>query len=288
MQISKHFKLSEEFTKSQVATRKGIKNMPGSGDIKNLENVAYEILEPVRAKFEKPVMINSGYRCLELNRKIGSSDSSQHTKGMAVDFEIIGTPNIQVAYWVKNNCDFDQLILEFYKPDEDNAGWIHASYCDGNNRKQVLTFDGKSYTDGLPDMEWKDGKVKDMIWFSLAKMAMKTGAEVYKNKQESKQLQSLAERNYSERMAKGEVDFKVKTLDAQSGSIKDEIVLFIVILPILVISYSVFSGSPDAKEKLDLFFQYFNNLPDWYVWLTVGIFGSIYGLKPGLDMFKKK
>ena len=90
-----------------------------------------------------------------------------------------------------------------------------------------------------------------MIWFSLAKMAMKTGAEVYKNKQESKQLQSLAERNYSERMAKGEVDFKVKTLDAQSGSIKDEIVLFIVILPILVISYSVFSGSPDAKEKLD-------------------------------------
>ena len=70
---------------------------------------------------------------------------------------------------------------------------------------------------------------------------MKAGAEVYKNKQESKQLQSLAERNYSERMAKGEVDFKVKTLDAQSGSIKDEIVLFIVILPILVI-YSVFSG----------------------------------------------
>ena len=49
----------------------------------------------------------------------------------------------------------------------------------------------------------------------------------------------------------------------------DENVLFIIILPIIVISYSVFSGSPDAKEKLDLFFQYFNNLPDWYVWLTV-------------------
>jgi len=112
MQISKHFKLSE-FTKSQVATRNGIKNMPGSGDIKNLGNVAYEILEPVRAKFEKPVMINSGFRC-----------------------------------------------LEFYKPDEDNAGWIHASYCDGNNRKQVLTFDGKTYSDGLPDMEWEKGKVK--------------------------------------------------------------------------------------------------------------------------------
>ena len=76
-----------------------------------------------------------------------------------------------------------------------------------------------------------------MIWFSLAKMAMKTGAEVYKNKQESKQLQSLAERNYSERMAKGEVDFKVKTLDAQSGSIKDEIVLFIIYY--LLLSYLI-------------------------------------------------
>ena len=57
--------------------------MPGSGEIKNLGNVAYEILEPTRAKFSKPVMINSGFRSLELNRKIGSSDSSQHTKGMA-------------------------------------------------------------------------------------------------------------------------------------------------------------------------------------------------------------
>lgn len=161
MQLSKHFKL-EEFTKSQVATRNDIKNMPGSGEIKNLENVAYEILEPVRAKFENPVIINSGYRCLKLNKKIGSSDSSQHIKGMAVDFEIMGVPNIQVAYWIKNNCDFDQLILEFYKPDEANAGWVHVSYNEkGNNRKQVLTFDGKKYDNDLPDMEWKDGKVKE-------------------------------------------------------------------------------------------------------------------------------
>jgi len=119
-------------------------------------------------------------------------------------------------------------------------------------------------------------------------MAVKTGAAVYKNKKEAEQLESLAHRNHAEKMAKGEVDFKVRTLDAQAGSIKDEIVLAIVILPILVIAYSVFSGQPDAQQKLDLFFEYFNNLPDWYVWLTVGIFGSIYGLKPGLDLFKKK
>jgi hypothetical protein len=125
------------------------------------------------------------------------------------------------------------------------------------------------------------------MWFNLIGMAIKTGAEVYKNKKEAQQLESVAEKNYMAKMASGEIEYQKAVMDNQSGY-KDEIVLAIVILPILVIAYSVFSGQPDAKEKLDLFFEYFNNLPDWYVWLTVGIFGSIYGLKPGLDMFKKK
>jgi hypothetical protein len=153
MQLSKHFKL-EEFTKSMIATRNNIDNVPNTEQIKNLENVCYEILEPVRAKFEKPIHINSGYRCLELNHKIGSLDSSQHTKGMAVDFEINGIANIEVANWVKDNCDFDQLILEFYNSDEINAGWIHVSFNDKNsNRKEILTFDGKRYTNGLPEIK---------------------------------------------------------------------------------------------------------------------------------------
>ena len=61
MQLSKHFKL-EEFEKSQTATRKGITNKAGSGEIKNLTDLCYEILEPVRAKFDKPITITSGYR----------------------------------------------------------------------------------------------------------------------------------------------------------------------------------------------------------------------------------
>ncbi len=102
MQLSKHFKL-EEMTKSMTATRKGIDNSPGAGDIKNLENVCYEILEPVRAKFEKPVTITSGYRSEALCEAIGSKKTSQHAKGQAVDFEIAGIPNIQTAYWIQNN-----------------------------------------------------------------------------------------------------------------------------------------------------------------------------------------
>ena len=159
MQLSKHFKL-EEFTKSMTATRKGISNEPGSGDIKNLENVCYEILEPVRAKFDKPITITSGYRSEELCEAIGSKKTSQHSKGQAVDFEIAGVPNIQVAYWLQNNVDFDQLILEFYKKDDPAAGWIHVSYNEtGSNRKQVLTYDGKTFENGLPDMKWDKGKV---------------------------------------------------------------------------------------------------------------------------------
>jgi hypothetical protein len=156
MQLSKHFTL-EEMEKSQTATRKGIKNKAGSGEIKNLGDLCYEVLEPVRAKFDKPVTITSGYRSPELSEAIGSKSTSQHCLGEAVDMEVIGVSNLQVALWIQNNVDFDQLILEFYTG-ETNSGWIHVSYKEGSNRKQVLTFDGSSYTNGLPDAKWSGGK----------------------------------------------------------------------------------------------------------------------------------
>jgi len=159
MQLSKHFKL-EEFTKSMTATRKGIDNTPGAGEIKNLENLCYEILEPLRAKFDKPITITSGYRSPQLSEAIGSKSTSQHCKGMASDIEIFGIPNIQTAYWIQANCDFDQLILEFYNPDDPAGGWVHVSYNEkGSNRKQVLTYDGKKFENGLPEMKWSGGKV---------------------------------------------------------------------------------------------------------------------------------
>ena len=126
-----------------------------------------------------------------------------------------------------------------------------------------------------------------MIWFSLAKMALKTGAEVYKNKQETRQLESLAAKNQMARMAAGELDYKKAVLNKDQGY-KDDIVLLIVILPIIILSWSIFSGDDQAKEKLDLFFHYFNNFPEFYKWLILGIFGSIYGLKPGMDLVRNK
>ena len=158
MQLSKHFKLIE-FEKSMTATRLGIKNKAGSGEIKNLTDLCYGVLEPTRAKFDKPITITSGYRSEELCEAIGSKKTSQHTKGQAVDFEIAGISNLEVALWISNNCDFDQLILEYWNDEEPNAGWIHVSFVEGSNRKQILTFDGKNYTNGLPDAKWSGGKM---------------------------------------------------------------------------------------------------------------------------------
>ena len=132
MQLSKHFKL-EEFEKSQTAQRLGIKNKAGSGEIKNLTDVCYGVLEKVRVKYDKPVIVTSGYRSPELCEAIGSKATSQHTKGEAVDFEVIGIANIQVAYFIEANCDFDQLILEYYCPDDDQKGWVHCSFVEGSN-----------------------------------------------------------------------------------------------------------------------------------------------------------
>ena len=159
MQLSKHFTL-EEMEKSSTGIRLGIKNKAGSGEIKNLGDLCYEILEPVRVKFDKPVTITSGYRSPELSVAIGSKSTSQHCLGEAVDMEVLSISNLEVALWIENHCDFDQLILEYYTG-EANSGWIHVSYKDGSNRKQVLTFDGKSYTNGLPDTKWSGGKLRN-------------------------------------------------------------------------------------------------------------------------------
>jgi putative chitinase len=140
MQLSEHFNL-KEFTKSETAIRKRIDNTPNAEHAQNLKNVCEKILEPVRRHFGKPVRINSGYRGPALNAAVGGSGKSQHCNGEAVDFEIDGLPNPDLAKWVAENCEFDQIILEFYDPKEGpNSGWVHASYTSkGQNRKQKLT-----------------------------------------------------------------------------------------------------------------------------------------------------
>ena len=144
--LSTHFSLSE-LTKSETATRKGIQNAPNDTEFANLILLCDNILEPVREHYGVPFVPNSGYRGLDLNREIGSSDTSQHVTGNAVDFEVPGIDNKEVALWVMENCDFDQLILEFYKEGEPTSGWVHCSYDEEKeHRKSARIFDGRTWT----------------------------------------------------------------------------------------------------------------------------------------------
>ena len=137
MKLSANFSLGE-MTKSQTATRKGIKNEPSTAHIENLIHLAETVLQPIRDHFGKPVVISSGYRSPELCEAIGSSSKSQHARGEAADFEIMGVDNMQLAMWINKNTDFDELILEFYEPGDPNSGWVHCSAVREGSRAQVL------------------------------------------------------------------------------------------------------------------------------------------------------
>ena len=137
VRLSKNFTL-QEFTKSQTAERRGIDNTPVEGHLENAKALFENVVQPVRDNFGVTV-INSGYRCGDLNYAIGGSNTSQHCKGQAVDIECPGTPNYDVAKWIEDNLDFDQLILEFYTPGIPDSGWIHVIYKTEDNRNASLT-----------------------------------------------------------------------------------------------------------------------------------------------------
>jgi zinc D-Ala-D-Ala carboxypeptidase len=137
MKLSANFQLSE-LVKSQVADRKGIPNNPSPAHIDNLKSLCLNVLQPIRSHFDEPVIISSGYRSAELCIAIGSKPTSQHSEGKAADIEIVNVDNKELAMWIKNNLEFDQLILEFYKEGEPDSGWIHVSYNGENNRNQFL------------------------------------------------------------------------------------------------------------------------------------------------------
>ena len=138
MKLSNNFSL-KEMTASQTADRHGITNNPSEDHMDNLKKLCENILQPVRDHYATPVTVSSGFRSEELCEAIGSSKTSQHAKGQAADFEIFGTPNAELAKWIIENLDYDQLILEFHNPEEPNSGWIHCSYkSPSDNRKSTL------------------------------------------------------------------------------------------------------------------------------------------------------
>ena len=137
MKLTENFSLIE-LTKSQTAERKGIDNTPEPHHQDNLKSLCTSILQPVRDHFSRVVSVSSGYRSVELCTAIGSKITSQHAKGEAADFEIFGVSNKELADWINENLYYDQLILEYWKEEDPNSGWVHCSFSLNGNRKQYL------------------------------------------------------------------------------------------------------------------------------------------------------
>ncbi len=123
------------------------------------------------------------------------------------------------------------------------------------------------------------------MWLSAIKLAMNAGTHIYKKKQETKMRMADAQAAHAEKMAKGELEYSGKLLEARQSDWKDEAVLVILTLPILVIAWGVFSDDPAASEKIKMFFDQFQQLPSWFTNLWILVVASIYGIK-GTQIFK--
>lgn len=123
-----------ELVKSNIAKKNKIDNTPDSQSLKYMLELIKYCLQPIRDKLGKPMIITSGYRCKELNKKVGGVSTSQHCKGQAVDFYVKDMTIQQVVDFIKKSgVEFDQLINEYNK-------WVHISFVKGRNRKQVLKY----------------------------------------------------------------------------------------------------------------------------------------------------
>ena len=100
------------------------------------------------------------------------------------------------------------------------------------------------------------------MWLGAIKLAVQAGSHIYKKKQQTK-------------------------IESNDNGWKDEFVLILISIPMLLLAWSVFSDDPEIRTKLDLFFEYFKNLPYWYQAIFIGVISAIYGLK-GADIMRKK
>ena len=123
------------------------------------------------------------------------------------------------------------------------------------------------------------------MWFSLARLALKTGGHIYQNRQKTKAAMSDAALFHAERMARGEETYQGKLLEARESDFKDEIVLIIISAPIIVLAWGVFSDDPAMMAKIELFFHHFGSLPIWFQTLWITVVASIFGIK-GTQIFR--
>lgn len=137
-----NFKISE-LIHSDTAVRYNINNMPNIDQLDNMLKLIVFCIQPIRDKLNKPMIITSGFRNSQVNKLVKGSSTSEHCKGMAVDFIVNGLTVSQLVNQIRNmGVPFTQLIEEY----SGNNVWVHISYNDKNLKKEVLRYKNGIYT----------------------------------------------------------------------------------------------------------------------------------------------
>ena len=123
------------------------------------------------------------------------------------------------------------------------------------------------------------------MWFSAVKLALNAGTHIYKKRQETKMAMADAQHMHASKMSRGEEAYQGKLLESRDKDFKDEVVLCILTLPILVLAYGVWSDDPMAMEKIKIFFEHFQSLPTWFTNLWILVVASVFGIK-GTQIFR--
>lgn len=135
MKLTDNFTLNE-LVYSVTAEANKIDNRPNVKVIANLQKLCENVLQPLRDYLGCPVIVTSGFRCAELNKKIGGKPNSHHLMGYAADFVVPQRNLKDVFNWMKSNLPYDQLLFEY---NSSGDRWIHVSYVkDSLNRRMAI------------------------------------------------------------------------------------------------------------------------------------------------------
>ena len=131
--MGKYFSL-DELCHSDTAIAKGIDNTPSEEVKINLEALIENVLDPLREAYGKPISVNSGYRCPELNKIVKGTSNSFHLKGCACDIDMGDKNDNQPIFdYIKDNLPFTELGWE------GNGRWVHVAYVKGReNEKEIF------------------------------------------------------------------------------------------------------------------------------------------------------
>ena len=123
------------------------------------------------------------------------------------------------------------------------------------------------------------------MWLGAIKLALNAGTHIYKKRKETQMAMADAQHMHATKMARGETEYQGKLLESRDKDYKDEVVLAILTLPIIVLAWSVWTEDPEAMAKIDVFFEYFSNLPKWFTNLWILVVASVFGIK-GTQIFR--